>query len=181
MRTSVSILVLAFLVTISCQAISASGTPVEQATLPGESTSAPLGTPAKPPSGAELFIDTGDTGDGPPAPGATRSRVVKLNLPLLLNASGQPRRLPAGQEIVLNLFPDVIYTAVIQDVEVQGDGGTWVGVLKDVEYSSVMMVYTSGVFLGHFASPAGVYEASGIGDDLYRIDLINQGALPGLD
>lgn len=116
-----------------------------------------------------------------PAPHVARSRIVKLNLSLLLDEQGQARPLPPNAEITLSLFPDVNYTGVIEGMQQEGDGYTWTGHLKDVEYSQMYMVYTSGVFIGHFASPAGVYEVSNVGGDLYQIILIDQSQFQGGD
>ena len=41
------------------------------------------------------------------------------------------------------------------------------------------MVYTGGVFIGHFASPLEVYEVSLVQDDLYRVILIDQSKFQG--
>ncbi len=123
-----------------------------------------------------LFFDTDQSGKPPSEPFIVRSRFVKVNLRLLLDENGQPRQV---KEITLNLFPDVTFTGVITGVEQSGDSVTWVGSLKDVEYSQLNMIYTGGVFIGHFASPSGVYEISMAGDDLYRIIKIDQSKLPG--
>jgi hypothetical protein len=72
-----------------------------------------------------------------------------------------------------------MYTGQVQDFQQEGDGATWIGVLKDVEYSYFYLVYTAGVLLGHFASPAGIYEVTNVGDDLYRIIQVDQGGLGG--
>jgi hypothetical protein len=83
------------------------------------------------------------------------------------------------KEITLNLFPDVVYTGVIQQTEVSGDSISWSGILKDVGKSYFTMVYTSGAFMGHFASPLGICEAVYVEDDLYRVIMIDQSKFPG--
>jgi len=108
-----------------------------------------------------------------------RLRFIRVNYSLLLDANGLPRPLKLGSEITINLFPDVTYTGVIEQVNDDGGVISWTGYLKDVEYSQLTMVYTSGVFIGHFASPAGVYEVSTVGDDLYRVLQIDQQKLQG--
>ena len=104
--------------------------------------------------------------------------MVKINFPLLLDESGQAREL-AGNTITLNLFPDVIYTGVIEQVEGDGDSYTWIGHLKGFDVSGLTMILTNDIFIAKIASPDGVYEVSNIGGDLYRVVLINQGNLPG--
>ena len=103
--------------------------------------------------------------------------MVKINRSLLLDDQGQALHLAPDAEVRLNLFPDVSYTGVIERIEQQGDGYSWVGHLKNVDTSELFIVYTAGVFIGHFASPGGVYEVSSAGDDLYRIVMVDQSKL----
>ncbi len=127
-------------------------------------------------SSSGLFIDTDITRSFPAEPHISRSRLVKVNLPLLLDETGQANRI---KEITLDLFSDVVFMGVIERIEQDGDGFSWAGYLKDVEFSELTMVYTSGVFLGHFASPLGVYEVSFVEADLYRVIQIDQSQFSG--
>lgn len=125
-----------------------------------------------------LFLDGESPEPSPSSPEIARSRVVKINFPLLLDEQGRAREL-TGSTIPLNLFPDVNYTGVIEQIEGEDGSYTWVGHLEGVEYSVLTMLLTNGVFIANIASPQGVYEVSIIGGDLYRIVLIDQGNLPG--
>ncbi|MEK6752368.1 MAG: hypothetical protein AABZ00_08880 [Chloroflexota bacterium] len=138
----------------------------------------PLETPAMALSTSSngLFLDADSTLQLPSEPHISRWRLVKIDLSQLLDESGQAQKV---EEITINLFPDTVYTGVITQTEELGDGSTWVGYLKDVEYSELSMVYTSGVYIGHFASPMGVYEVTFVKDDLYRVIQIDQKQLPG--
>lgn len=127
-------------------------------------------------SSGGLFLDTDATRELPIEPHISRARFVKVDLGQLLDEAGQAREV---KEIIFNLFPDAIYTGVIEQVEQNGDSYSWSGYLKDVETSYFTMVYTSGVFMGHFASPLGVYETVFIEDDLYRVIQIDQTKFPG--
>ena len=149
----------------------------------GEITSTPLPTNQPMPENAVLpsvglFLDGGSSEPAPSASYIVRSRVVKINLPLLLDQDGHARLL-TGKAITLNLFPDVVYTGVIEQMEENGDSYTWIGQLKDIEFSTLTMLLTEGVFIAKIASPDGVYEVSNIGGDLYRVILINQQTLQG--
>jgi len=101
-----------------------------------------------------------------------------VNLPLLLDETGQPR---AVKEISLNLFPDVTYVGVIDRSEREGDTLSWVGHLRGALPGEMTMVWTSGVFMGSFAASEGVYQASNIAEGVYRIVLIDRTQLPGGD
>ena len=160
--------------------VSLAGCGAIETVKPGETTSMPTKMPAVVPvnpgeSGA-LFLDTDLTREVPEEAHIVRSRFVKINLDQLLDETGQARDV---KEIIFNLFPDVTYTGMIEQVEQNGDSISWSGYLKDVEYSYFTMVYTSGVFMGHFASPLGIYETAFVEDDLYRVIMIDQTKLPG--
>jgi hypothetical protein len=126
-----------------------------------------------------LFLDVDRQDTAPNKPAVARSRLAKINQGLLLDEQGAARPMPPNAEITLNLFPDTTYTAVIEEVQQEGDSYTWVGHLQGVDMSSVIIVYTAGVFMANIASPAGIYEASSVGEDIYQIVQIDQQKLPG--
>ena len=181
---------LTMLIFCSCSALQV---PLSLGTPPSTSAVTPLSTPPHTapatqvllqqsptvPGGEELFLEADAPAGLTPAPGASRSRVVKLNVSMLLDESGQARDLQPGAEIAVNLFPDVNYAGVIVEIQKQGDGCTWTGHLKDVPNSYMILVYTAGVFIGHFASPEGVYEVSRIEKNLYQIIQVDQSGLGG--
>lgn len=142
----------------------------------GQQTPPPFETPAS--ASFALFIETESVGVIPSEPEIARFRFVKVNLALLLDETGQPRNLGANREIVLNLFPDVTYTGVIERME-SGDGYSWVGHLKGIEFSELLMIVLGDVFAAHIASPDGVYEVSTAGGDLYQIMMIDQSVFQG--
>jgi len=154
----------------------------------GEGKPVPLGTPqanqgeplATPdPDNPVLFIDTNVVRDVNPDAYVSRYRFVKINTDALLDKSGEPLELAPGTEITVNLFPDVAYTGVIERSERSDIGYSWVGHLKEIEYSELTLVYTGGIFIGKFAHPGGVYEVSTLGEDLYWVIMIDQLQLPG--
>ena len=151
----------------------------------GEITSTPLPANQSVPEtaampSAELVLDAEASEATPSSAYVLRSRVVKINFPVLLDENGRAREL-TGKTITLNLFPDVIYTGMIEQVEENGDSYTWIGHMKNVEFSALTIILTDGVFIAKIASPDGVYEVSSIGGDLYRVILINQENLGGED
>jgi hypothetical protein len=123
-----------------------------------------------------IFLDTDAVLADPTDGHIQRWRAVKINLALLIDETGQTHNV---KEFTINLFPDVTYTGVIEQVEQAGDVYSWSGYLKGIEYSYFTMVYTSGAFMGHFASPLGVYEAAFARDDIYRVIQIDQSKFPG--
>ncbi|MBI3161352.1 MAG: hypothetical protein HYZ23_02520 [Chloroflexi bacterium] len=126
-----------------------------------------------------LFDAAGDAALNPSKPHIVRARYVTVDLSILLDESGTPRALPAGTEITLNLFPDIVYTAVIDKTDQSTPGSfSWVGHLKDVEFSEAILIYSGNIFIAHVASPAGVYEVSISDEDLYQVIQIDQSKLP---
>jgi hypothetical protein len=73
----------------------------------------------------------------------------------------------------------VTYTGIIEQIEENGDSFSWTGHLKDVAYSSLIMIFTGGVFIANISSPGGVYEVSRVRGDFYRIVLIDQQKFQG--
>jgi hypothetical protein len=165
---------------MACGAAPIAETPNTSAmTIPVTPLASATRTTPSPESGLFIAVDSSRVVT-PPAH-AARSRIVKVNLRLLLDDNGKPRALGPNAQIVLNLFPDVTYVGVIENMQQEGGGTSWVGHLQGVENSRMYLVYTAGVFIGHFASPAGVYEVSNIGGNLYRIVMIDQSQLQGGD
>lgn len=166
-----------FILSMCLLSTSLFGCSARRAAVPSETTALPLETPALSLSASSgFFADTELNRELPAEPHISRWRFVKINLGQLLDETGQARNV---KEITFNLFPDVVYIGVIEQVEQNGDGFSWSGYLKDVEYSYFTMVYTSEVFMGHFASPLGVYEAVLVEDDIYRVIQIDQTKFPG--
>jgi len=126
--------------------------------------------------GAALFLDSDYSTQATAEPGVIRFRFVRLNLDLLLDENGEARDLSPDYEITINLFADTLYTGIIEQVSVDAGATTWIGFLKDVAYSNLLMVHASGAFIGHFASPAGIYEVSYVTGDVYRVIQIDQDA-----
>jgi hypothetical protein len=125
-----------------------------------------------------LFLDTEAVEPTLSALHIARSRVVKINVAALVDENGRARK-QVGDTITLNLFPDVTYTAVIDQIEENDDSYSWTGHLRDIEYSSLIMILTGGIFIANIASPGGVYEVSNAVGDIYRVVLIDQSKLPG--
>lgn len=149
-------------------------------TRPGQVDRAQAVSTATAPAPARLFEETGTSNAEPSAPHIARSRIVRLNLAVLLDETGEAREPGTSNEITINLFPDITYTGVIERIEPGGDGYAWTGYLKGIEFSKLSMLLTGDVFIAQFASPEGVYEVSRTaGADLYQIILIDQSRLPG--
>lgn len=104
-----------------------------------------------------------------------RSRFVSVNVGLLVNAKGAALDVKANPQVSLNLFPDASYVGTIDKVEKNSSGGySWIGRLQGVEDGYFYLVMVGNVFIAHVASPAGVYEVSWAGNNVYKVVQIDQ-------
>jgi hypothetical protein len=120
-----------------------------------------------------LLIDHRDEPEPPPR--ASRSRLVEVDLGVLLDDESRPRGLEAFR---LDLFDDVSYRAVIDGISDKGGVITWTGTLEGIEYSSFTMVHTASTFAANFASPQGVFEVTSVEDGVYRVTQVDQSQMP---
>lgn len=148
-------------------------------TISNEKQSTPSPIAPQLASGKELFLDAGSFSATPNTSTAKRYRFVKLNQELLLDESGIQKSTAAGSELNVNLFSDTNYIGVIDSSGEDSTGFYWYGHLKEVEYSTLTIVYTGDVFIFKFASPAGVYEVSYLHGEIYQIIEVDQNSVPG--
>ncbi len=124
-----------------------------------------------------FLIDTDITLAKTPEAHIARIRYVKLNQALILKKNFKAKNLEPNSTITLNLFPDVTYEAVIEEIQKDAGAITWLGYLDGIEVSSFILIYTADLFIGNFSSPEGVYELSHVENDTYQIILIDQSQL----
>src|SRR5688572_2576701 len=98
-----------------------------------------------------------------------RSRFVTVDLSLFKTASN-----PSAERIVLNLFDDVILTAVRSDAYPAYAGGiVWLGRIDGVPASQVTLAVVDGVMIGNITLPEASYQVRYGGDGIpavYRVD-----------
>lgn len=133
-----------------------------------------------------LFEDANNTGslDVNQDPTIMRSRLVKVRFDQLggsTQVSGQASTPPEIQDaIILNLFEDATYTAVLDQIEVLTTGGyVWIGHIDGALYSQVVFVVNQGQTAGNVGLPDGFYGIRYIGNDTHAIYQIDQSAFPG--
>ena len=138
-------------------AVSGSGTPVGGPTL--------------------LFVDAANPGAVAPTtePTVVRSRLVEVDLGALGTPNGPPGAAMApGGEIVFNLFPDVALTGVLDRIEtVSPPGYVWVGHVKDVDMSSVILSVQDDVVIGNVRLPEPVYAVRFVGNGVHVVQEID--------
>lgn len=85
-----------------------------------------------------------------------------------------------GQQLVLNLFDDVLFTAVLERVESNPSGSyTWLGQIDGIEHSQVAFVVRDGLMVGHVSIPMvnGTYQVRYAGNNLHEVVQVNASAL----
>ena len=104
-------------------------------------------------------------------PTIIRGRCVTINLDLL-------KDIQIGDTILLNLFPDAQYTAILDRIETLDNGYAWIGHLQSEDNSQVTLVVGAGQMAGNVTLPDELYQiryAGGIAHAIYQID---QSAFP---
>ena len=139
-----------------------------------------LNADAAPPGqgGDGLFTDAAiveSSGNLPAGPTIIRTRLVEPNFDLLGGAYDSR----AADVLVLNLFDDVTFTAVLDRAESNPSGSlSWIGQLVDVEYGSVVLVVKDEVMVGSVVMPGAFYRVSYVGDGVHAISEMNSEAFP---
>jgi hypothetical protein len=107
-------------------------------------------------------------------PEVMRSRLVTLNTALITDPS-----IPAGDEsILLNLFGDTNLVTVKDRLEVRPDGQyVWVGHVKDVSPSSVIIVVKETVLVANVTLPGHIFEVRQVEGVIHAIREVDQSKL----
>ncbi len=146
----------------------------------------PAGRPATaaPPAQApDLFSPTNAQNDTNPAetdPTIVRSRFVEVNFDTLTGLDSGPGGQFIGENTLrLNLFDDVVFTAVLDQLKTNNSGSqTWIGHLEGQEDSEVILVFKDGVLVGNIVPVEGFYQVRYHSDNIHSIRQINQLAFP---
>jgi len=110
-----------------------------------------------------------------------RSRNVMVRPELFADKAGPHEgRQEAGAVTILNLFPDVYFTAVLDRVEYNKSGSmTWMGHLEEVENGTVAMVIgQDNVVVGNIVMPGAMYQVRYAGKGVHVVLEINEAAMP---
>ena len=93
-----------------------------------------------------------------------------------------PKRPAASkpQTLVLNLFDDVVFTGIVEDVEATSAGHALWGRLDGVGLGTFTLVVNGRVVIGTVRTPDAVYTIRTAGDGTYVIRQIDESSLPPL-
>jgi hypothetical protein len=105
-------------------------------------------------------------------PTVIRSRAVNVNLALLNESE-------VDDKIILNLFDDTIFTAVLEKKEpTMNDGYTLTGYLDGIQYSQVILIVGGDQIAGNITLPGAFYEIRYTSNHVHAVYQIEQSAYP---
>jgi len=100
-----------------------------------------------------------------------RSRFATINFASL-------ERARPGSKLLLNLFDDLVLTAVIDENYLQGDTTIWVGHIEGEVMAQLFLASGGGQIAAQVSSPGGIYEVRYAGDGVHVISQIDQSLYP---
>jgi len=109
-----------------------------------------------------------------------RTRFVDIKFDLLVGADGHLKEQSDSAKVLsLNLFGDVFFTAILDRSDSNTSGGfSWIGHLKGVEHSQVILVVDDGIMSGNITLPGAFYQVRYAGNGVHAIYKIDQSAFP---
>jgi hypothetical protein len=123
--------------------------------------------------GAATAADAAAAAAQPQDRTVVRWRPVRLNAELLGAAGAQP--------IALNLFDDLGFIADPERVERGARGTTWIGRLRGLDDSQVVIVVNGAVAAGNITLPSGRYHIRFAGDGVHQVQVIDDSRFPQED
>ncbi len=113
------------------------------------------------------------------SPAVMRYRYVDVGFDDLLDEDGSPKGVEPGHTLLLNLFDDAVHTAVLDRVDYAPDSDfAWLGHVKGVPYSHVVLVVGDGTLVGNIALPGASFQIRYAGSSVHAICEIDQTAFP---
>jgi len=107
-----------------------------------------------------------------------RSRAVTINFAALTDRTAPGVQAGARPTLVLNLFDDASFAAVLDRVDAADAGFTWVGHIPGVDMSTVTLATVNGTMAGSIVMPGSVYAIEYVGDGLHNVQQIDQSEFP---
>ncbi len=107
-----------------------------------------------------------------------RSRRVSIDVAQITAPAATNRRDRAAASLVLNLFSDVTYSAVLDRIDGGARGFVWVGHVPGVDGSSVSLSVHDGVMAGNVVTPDGTYSIRYAGGRVHTIAEVDPSVHP---
>jgi hypothetical protein len=108
-----------------------------------------------------------------------RSRQVDIDLHLLLGSADlHPGVTAPGRVISLNLFADANFVAEADRVDRTSRGVTWVGRLRGIDLSQVIIIVNGDVVAGNISMPSHRYHIRFMGKGIHEVQEIDESLFP---
>jgi hypothetical protein len=104
-------------------------------------------------------------------PFIVRSRFVEINFDVIIRKDAYSEAKPAIANMLgLNLFDNVCFTAVIDRLELRTiDNFSWIGHIKGMEPSEVILVLKDSQMVGNIRGPDGYFQIRYVGDGVHAV------------
>ena len=114
------------------------------------------------------------------SPTIVRSRLVNINLSLLPDPEENfVAESESEIELILNLFPEIEFTTLIQKIEKNRSGSySWYGKLKNIPMSLVILVVNQNKVFGNISKPNLSYQIRHISDGIHTVYEIDPSRFP---
>jgi hypothetical protein len=106
-----------------------------------------------------------------------RSRLVTLS-PVVLQGVQAADRRAARQTLLLNLFDNVSFAAVLDRIDAVPGGHAWVGHIPGIELSTVTLATVDGIMAGSIVMPNAVYAVRYVGGGAHEVAQVDQTRFP---
>jgi hypothetical protein len=103
-----------------------------------------------------------------------RSRRVTIDRAAIAEPGITDARMAAHPTLLLNLFDDTSFAAVLDRVDVTATGWTWVGHVSGLRMSTVTLATVGGVMVGNVVMPEAVYDIRYLGNDVNEVTQVDQ-------
>ena len=136
--------------------------------------------PPRPSCKTAIFTDTSVTAPVEPklSRGVRRFRRVEVNFRPIFHGNSAPTIGSSAKSIDLNLFPDLCLRVVREQVADVGGKVEWIGHVKDVLNSRVVLVFDGQLMVGTITMDRDTYRISYLGDGIHAVTDIDQAAFP---
>jgi hypothetical protein len=118
----------------------------------------------------------------PADPTVVRSRLVTIDISAIQAACPTDPSAIAPPFLLINLFDDVAYNAVVDRIDPAVGGFTWVGHIPGIALSTVTLATVDGVVSGGIVMPEAAYVIRYVGSGVHEVAQIDQSTfLPEAD
>jgi hypothetical protein len=129
--------------------------------------------------GPALFLDAAAPDAPAPNGMVVRERFVRPRLDLFESDPARGRSIRRDRQLVLNLFPDAIFTATLDAMTVESsEAFVWLGHLEGPAAGTVTLAVRAGVMAGELRTATELYEIRLAGGAAHAVRQVNPGAFP---